>query len=210
MKQKRISKNFNLIGKWKNKGIVLASSSPRRIELLKKYNIKFKIIKHKINEKKIMGFIRSKDPRNIAQAIAFEKAKSVARGIKSGIVLGADTIVVARGKIIGKPSSIKDAIRILKFLSGTTHRVITALVFIDAGNGRTLITHEESFVTFKELDLKKIKDYIERNHVLDKAGAYAIQEGADPFIKNIKGSYYNIVGLPIEKVKEILRNWEKL
>ncbi len=195
---------------WKQSGIILASSSPRRIGLLKKHNIKFKIIRHKINEKKIMKFIKSKDPYRIAQAIAFEKAMSVACRKKSGIVLGADTIVVAGREIIGKPSSANDAIRILKVLSGTTHRVITALVFIDTGDGKTLITHDESFVTFKKLDLKQMKDYIKKNNVLDKAGAYAIQEGADPFINKIRGSYYNIVGLPIEKVKSILRNWKKL
>jgi len=190
--------------------IILASSSPRRIELLKLNNIPFSIIKHKIDEKKVVKRLKIKEPINIAQLIAFNKASSVAGNIKEGLVLGADTIVVAKGKILGKPVSGKDAIRILKILSGTTHTVITAMAFIDAKNGKKLITHELSFVTFKKINLNQIKNYIKNNHVLDKAGAYAIQEGADPFIKRIRGSYYNVVGLPMEKFKYIYKNWKKL
>jgi septum formation protein len=118
--------------------------------------------------------------------------------------------VVLGNEIIGKPSSKKDAERILGKLSGSTHKVITSVAFIDAETRKTLVTFDESFVTFDKIGLIKIRQYIRDNHVLDKAGAYAIQEGADPFIRKIRGSYNNVVGLPIEKVGKILKMWDIL
>jgi septum formation protein len=192
------------------KKLILASTSPRRRRMLKEFKIPFTLIAPHADEGKIQRGIKSKDPVVIAQVIAYEKAKSVLKKFKSGIVLGADTIVVLGNEIIGKPRSQKDAERILGKLSGSTHRVITAIAFIDAGTQKTLVTYDISYVTFDRIGISKIRSYITENHVLDKAGAYAIQDGADPFIRRIKGSYYNVVGLPIEKVRRILRLWDKL
>ena len=192
------------------KKLILASTSPRRRQILKEHNIRFTLIKPYVDEKKIKCGIKSRDPRVTANIIAYEKAKSVLKKFKKGLILGADTIVVLGNEIIGKPASKKDAERILGKLSGSTHKVITSTAFIDAETGKSLITYDESFVTFDRIGIKKIRQYIRDNHVLDKAGAYAIQEGADPFIRKIKGSYSNVVGLPIEKVKKILKMWDTL
>lgn len=189
--------------------IVLASVSPRRKILLKNFGFKFIQIKPNVDERKILNELKNKNPYKIAGILAFEKAKSVSDKIKNGIILGADTIVVLKNEIIGKPDTKKHAISILKKLSNSTHRVITAVALIDAVTFKTIIFTDTSFVSFKKLSLKDIKDYIDKNNVLDKAGAYAIQEGADPFIKEIKGSYYNVVGLPIEKLKKVLRIFVK-
>lgn len=192
------------------KKLVLASTSPRRRRMLKEFNIPFTLIKPVADEAKIQRGIKSKNPAVIAQVLAHEKARSVLKKIKRGIILGADTIVVLGNHIIGKPKSQKDAERILGKLSGSTHRVITAIALVDAETQKTLVTYDISHVTFDKIGINRIRQYIADNHVLDKAGAYAIQDDADPFIRRIKGSYYNVVGLPIEKVKNILKVWDKL
>jgi len=178
--------------------------------MLREFKIPFTLVEPHADEEKIKRSIKSKDPLVVAQIIAYEKAKSVLNKYKSGIILGADTIVVLGDEIIGKPKSQKDAERILGKLSGSTHRVITAVAFIDAQTQKTLVTYDLSYVTFDKIGIEKIRSYISKNHVLDKAGAYAIQDGADPFIRRIKGSYYNVVGLPIEKVRYILKQWDRL
>lgn len=190
--------------------IILASSSPRRRELLKKLKLKFKIIKPSIHEKKFLKKIKNNNPYTIACFLAYEKARSVAKKIKSDVILGADTIVVLKNEIIGKPKNIKDAVKILKKLSGTTHRVITGVALINSKTFNSIVFSDTSYVSFKKLRIKDILDYIKNNNVMDKAGAYAIQEGADPFIKKIKGSYDNVVGLPTEKLKKVLCFFKKL
>jgi septum formation protein len=192
------------------KKLILASTSPRRRIMLKQFRMKFTIARPSANETVLMRRVKNRDPRVIAGVLAHEKAKSVVKKFRSGIVLGADTIVVLGNEIIGKPRSQRDAERILGKLSGSTHRVITGIALIDAETGKTAVTFDVSHVTFDKIGINKIRQYIRDNHVLDKAGAYAIQEGADPFIRKIKGSYYNVVGLPIEKVKKILKNWDKM
>lgn len=189
--------------------LILASTSPRRRRMLKEFNIPFSLVKPLANEAKIQKKIKSTDPVIIAQQIAYEKAKSVQKKIKKGIILGADTIVVLGREVIGKPKNQKDAERILGKLSGSTHRVITGVAFIDAATQKTLVTSGISYVTFDRIGIDKIREYITENQVMDKAGAYAIQDGADPFISRIKGSYYNVVGLPIEKVIKILKLWDR-
>lgn len=190
--------------------IILASGSPRRKLLLKKLNLKFKIIKPFINEKKILKKINNNNPYTVACLLAFEKALSVAKKIKNRIILGADTIVVLKNEIIGKPENVDDAVKILKKLSGSTHRVITGVALINSETFNFITFSDTSYVSFKKLKIKEILNYIKNNNVMDKAGAYAIQEGADPFIKEIKGSYDNVVGLPTEKLKKVLGVFKKL
>jgi len=190
--------------------IILASGSPRRKLLLKKLNLKFKIIKPFINEKKILKKINNNNPYTVACLLAFEKALSVAKKIKNRIILGADTIVVLKNEIIGKPENVDDAVKILKKLSGSTHRVITGVALINSETFNFITFSDTSYVSFKKLKIKEILNYIKNNNVMDKAGAYAIQEGADPFIKEIKGSYDNVIGLPTEKLKKVLGVFKKL
>lgn len=192
------------------KKLVLASTSPRRHQILKQFGLKYDFIKPELDEEKAKKALKTGDPLKVACGLSLAKALSVAHKVKKGIILGSDTIVVLKGKIIGKPSSRKDAFRILRSLSLNRHRVVTAVAFIDAETGKTLVTYDESFVTFRKLTDKWIRNYVESGSVMDKAGAYAVQENSDPFIRKIEGSYYNVVGLPIEKVKKILAIWEKL
>ncbi len=192
------------------KKIILASTSPRRHQILKDFGIKFDFVKPRLDEARAAKQLNTNIPRKIACGLALAKARSVLNKVKTGIILGSDTIVVLRGRIIGKPRSKKHAFETLKALSREKHCVVTAVAFIEAQTGKTLVTYDESFVTFRHLEPEWIKNYIETNHVMDKAGAYAVQENSDPFIKKIEGSYYNVVGLPIEKVKRILKEWDKI
>lgn len=193
-----------------NKKLILASTSPRRKKILTKFGFEFEIQEPKINENKILRKLNGNKPYKVVTLLAQEKAKSVLSNFKKGTVIGADTIVVFGQEIIGKPKSKRHAVEILKKLSNSTHFVITAISLIDVETGKSVISYDTSIVTFRKLKIKQINDYINTNHILDKAGAYAIQEGADPFIKKIKGSYYNVVGFPIEKFKKILRYWDEI
>lgn len=196
--------------KKKKTEIILASTSPRRKDILTQFRIPFKIIKPHENEDAIKKSLIKATPEKVACEIAFAKARSVSGSLTKGIVIGADTIVVLKNRIIGKPIDEKDAIKILTALSKNTHRVVTAVAIIDALTSKSLVFYDTSYVTFKHMSPKFIRSYIRENHVMDKAGAYGAQENSDPFIKNIKGSYYNVVGLPIEKLTAILKNWNKI
>jgi septum formation protein len=203
--------NFKKTGREKmGKKLILASTSPRRHQILKQFGLKYDFIRPRLDEEKAKKAFKTNNPLKVACGLSLAKAASVVHKVKKGIILGSDTIVVLKGKVIGKPSSREDAFRILRSLSLNRHCVVTAIAFIDAETGKTLVTYDESFVTFKKLTAKWIRNYVETGSVMDKAGAYAVQENSDPFIRKIEGSYYNVVGLPIEKVKKILAGWEKL
>lgn len=182
--------------------IILASSSPRRKALLKKLGLKFQIIPSKIKERLPKT---SKNPKELAAKIALLKAKEVAKKIKSGIIIGADTIVVLNKRIIGKPKDYKDALRILSILSGTTQYVITGIAIIDAQTKKTKIAAVSTKVKMKKMTPEQIS-YFAKKHI-DKAGAYAVQEKGDLFIEQIEGSFSNVVGLPVEKLKQILKKF---
>ncbi|MDD5383041.1 MAG: Maf family protein [Candidatus Margulisbacteria bacterium] len=185
------------------KNIILASASPRRIELLKKIVGRFKVIPSRINEAEISAL----SPRSFAIKAAAAKAEDIAAKHKNAIVIGADTIVVLGNKIIGKPKNKKDAVRILGSLAGKTHRVITGLAVI---NTKTSIkrTHcEVTSVTMKKVKNKEIMEYVNSGRPLDKAGAYGIQEIEDVFIARIAGDYDNVVGLPVRALKKLLRSF---
>ena len=191
------------------KKIILASTSPRRHEILKQFGVNYDYLKPELDEEKAKKELGTDAPLKTACGLALAKAASVAHRVKKGLILGSDTIVILKGRVIGKPASKKEAYNILRSLSLNRHCVVTAVAFIDAATGKTLVTYDESFVTFKKIGEEWIRDYVENYNVMDKAGAYAVQENSDPFIKKIEGSYYNVVGLPIEKVKRIIKNWDK-
>ncbi len=181
--------------------IILASASPRRKKLLKKLGITFKIMPSNIEEK----MPKSISPEKLAKKLAYKKAKAVADKIKDGLVIGADTIVIVKGRIIGKPSSYQDAKRILRLLSGTTHKVITALAIIDAKTNKKLMGHETTTVKIRKIEKEEIERFA-RLH-FDKAGSYAAQEDNDALIEKIKGDFNNVVGLPIKKLKKMLKKF---
>lgn len=178
--------------------LILASKSPRRRALLKTLGIAFRVMPSHIGESS-----RAKSPRIRVQELALRKARSVARKIKEGWVLGADTLVVCGGEILGQPGSARDAYRMLYKLSGTTHTVYTGLALVDASSGRSRKSVAKSRVRMKKLPLDVLLKLSQRH--LDKAGAYAIQEKRDPIAKVVEGSYDNVVGLPRALVRQLLQ-----
>jgi len=187
--------------------LILASASPRRRQILKDFGVKYRVARHAVDEDRLERKLGKKSIYAVACGLALAKAESAAAKLKKGIVLGADTIVVLKGRLKGKPSSKAGAVKMLSQLSSHTHRVITGFALIDAATGRVIVDYEETKVTFKKIGTAWIKEYVKKNNVMDKAGAYAVQENSDPFIKSIKGSYYNVVGLPVEKVLEHLKKY---
>jgi septum formation protein len=177
--------------------VYLASKSPRRRKLLKQIGIKFKSTSVDLNE----DIREGEAPARAAMRLAGEKLDLAKRKISRGIIITADTIVVLNKNIIGKPSDKKDAIRLLKLLSGNTHRVYTGYAVYNTDNSKLVIDFEKTAVTFKELPGKMIKDYVNTGSPMDKAGAYGIQDDfGSVFVKKINGCYYNVVGLPIPKL----------
>jgi septum formation protein len=176
--------------------LVLASQSPRRSELLRSAGIAFRAQAANINETVRAGEM----PEAYVRRLAREKAES----IPGELVLGADTVVVVDGEILGKPVDAGDAARMLRLLSGRRHEVITGICV----KGRELIVdHEITAVVFAPLTEKEIQDYVATGEPMDKAGAYAIQGWASRFVKRIEGSYSNVVGLPVATVYRHLRSF---
>jgi septum formation protein len=182
------------------KKIILASASPRRRELLRQIGLNFEVIPSEIEE----DIIRGEEPRNHVLRLARLKAKEVGRRQNSAIVVGADTVVVLDGRILGKPESEKEAFDMLTLLSGREHRVLTGFCVLDTSNGTEQCEAVESWVRFKSLSPEEIKGYIKTREPMDKAGAYAVQGKGSYMIQEIKGSYTNVVGLPLCELVEVL------
>lgn len=181
--------------------IILASTSPRRRDLLRQMGIDFEVVAPEADETVIDGAI----PEGLAAELAARKAQSVAHMFPDAIIIGADTIVAsADGEIIGKPADAEDAKRILRKLSGSTHSVITGLCLLDTVTGREDIAAEETLVTMRKMTEEEIENYVSSGEALGKAGAYAIQETGDVYVNRIQGSFNNVVGLPTEKLEEML------
>jgi nucleoside triphosphate pyrophosphatase len=181
--------------------IYLASSSPRRKKLLQQLNIPFKVITVNLDEK----IKKYESPVKNVKRLSVEKLEIAKKIIKKGIIITADTIVVLDGKIIGKPKDKKDAERILKKLSGRTHKVYTGFSIYNSVNKKMITEYERTFVKFRRLNKKEIVEYISTGSPMDKAGAYGIQEefGA-VFVEGINGCYNNVVGLPLTKIYKSL------
>ncbi len=179
--------------------LILASASPRRVEILKSIIANFEVIPADIDEEPIINQDVNKE--DLCVSLALKKAQAVFEKF-GNIALGADTLVFLDKKILGKPRSKEQAFKTLKQLSGKTHAVITGVALVSAQ--RTITDYDQSFVTFPNLDERDILDYIEKYKPYDKAGAYGIQEIKDIWDIKYTGSYTNILGLPAEKVKQML------
>ena len=183
---------------------LLASTSPRRKELFKQIVEDFEIASPHFDEESI----QIKNPKKLVETLAKGKANAVFEKSKGDwCVLGADTMVVLNKEVIGKPKNLEDAVKIIKKLSGKMHKAITGVsIMVRQDDIETSYTFSiTSKVFFNEITKLEIEKYVKNNKVLDKAGAYAIQEGAGKFIKKIEGSFHNIVGLPIAEVYQILK-----
>ena len=181
--------------------LVLASASPRRQELLRNAGIPFTVQPADINETPLAG----ESPRDCAERLAREKALAVWQSRSQDYVLGADTIVVVDGAILGKPRDRDDALRMLRLLSGRTHVVITGVCLVGPVSSNIQIAAEITFVTMCEVTDDEIRDYVATGEPMDKAGAYAIQGIASRWIPRIEGDYSNVVGLPVALVYAMLR-----
>jgi septum formation protein len=185
-----------------NSTLILASSSPRRQELLRQAGIPFQVHAADINEDQIAG----EDPREYAMRLAREKAQAVAAHYSQSYILGADTIVVVHGEVLGKPKDHADAKRMLRMLSARVHEVITAVSLV-APDARAETRACTTKVYFRELTEDEIQQYVASGEPMDKAGAYAIQGGASRWTDRIEGEWSNVVGLPLSLVTDLLRTY---
>ena len=185
-----------------NLPIYLASKSPRRRKLLKQINLNFKSFTVDMEEKIKPG----EKPSVSVKRLSKEKLEIARQKVIHGIIITADTIVVLKGKVIGKPKDKKEAKRFLTKLSGKVHTVYTGFSIYNSENKMLLTDYEKTFVEFRKLTSKEIDDYIKSGSPMDKAGAYGIQDDFGAvFIKKINGCYYNVVGLPLTKVYQTLK-----
>lgn len=179
--------------------LILASQSPRRLELLKQITDQFEVIPSSIEEKIDYGLRPEENVRILARA----KSESVAKNYPDCWVIGADTLVTLHQEILGKPVDIPDAHRMLRRLSGKEHRVATGICV--ASPGKTLDKAVTSKVRFKALTEEEIINYVQTGEPMDKAGAYAIQGKGSFMVRDFSDSITNIIGLPIDELKELLR-----
>ncbi len=184
--------------------LILASASPRRSELLKQLGVEFSVVPSDAEELHNQELTA----REICQVNAYRKARAVAKKHPDALVLGADTLVYLETTLLGKPASVDEAYRMLEQLQGRTHQVVTAICLIHQRNHRQSVFAETTDVTFRPLDSVQIQRYLIQINPLDKAGAYAIQEKGDLIVEKISGSYTNVVGLPVEKLREELSAWD--
>jgi|SRR5580704_13281657 septum formation protein len=188
--------------------LILASASPRRQELLRNAGIPFVVEPADINETPLAREL----PRECAERLAREKALAVFQRRPTDYVLGADTIVVAEGAMLGKPRGAADAARMLRLLSGRMHEVITGVCVVGpvasgqgSGVSESKTSSQTTLVTMCALSNDEIRDYVATGEPMDKAGAYAIQGMASRWIPRIDGDYSNVVGLPVAMVYAMLR-----
>lgn len=185
------------------KKIILASSSPRRRDILTKMGLEFEIIPSDFEENlESLDFAYEK-----IEELAYNKAKSVAVSIEiPALVIGADTVVILDEKILGKPKDETEACQMLQALSGNKHSVVTSICIIDSVSSEKKILSTTSFVEFNVLSDDLIKNYIKNYNPLDKAGSYGIQELPEGFIANIEGSYENIIGLCSQSLETLVNS----
>jgi septum formation protein len=177
------------------KPIILASRSPRRIHLLHQIGLSFTVQESGVDEHISDGIA----PEEVVRRLSLEKASRVAERLHDGIVIGADTIVVLDGKILGKPSSKGEAISMLSKLGGKTHTVFTGFAMIDVAK-KSYVDYEKTEVTFRRLSIEEIECYVESGSPMDKAGAYGIQDDYGAvFVERINGCFYTVVGFPLSK-----------
>jgi septum formation protein len=179
--------------------LVLASASPRRAEILRASGWPFAVAAANIDEAARDG----EAAIEYVERLACEKAEAVAEGRASGLVLGADTVVVVDGRVLGKPADEEDARRMLKSLGGRWHDVLSGVALVRAETNEVLVAHELTRVRFASLSDAEIDWYVSTGETQDKAGAYAIQGRAALFIEEIEGDYWNVVGLPVRLVYKL-------
>ena len=183
--------------------LILASASPRRVELLRQLKLEFEVVPSDAEE----VFDEYLSPLELCQLNAHRKARVVAKKIPDALVLGADTLVFLDRKIFGKPADKTEAKKMLLQLQGRTHQVVTGVSLIHLRAHDEKIFAVSTDVFFRPLTAGQIDEYLSKINPLDKAGAYAIQENGELIVSEISGSFSNVVGLPIERVESELAGW---
>lgn len=187
------------------KKIILASASPRRSELMIQAGFEFEI---KVSHKE--ECYQSQEPDEIVKELALLKAEDIAEQAEdvNTIVIGADTVVASEGKILGKPKSKEDAFAMIQGLQGKKHQVYTgtAIIIFDENGNKRIVNHAvRTDVFVNAMTENEILDYMENENVMDKAGAYGIQGRFAIYIEKIEGDYYNVMGLPISYIYQVLK-----
>lgn len=188
--------------KIKNKQIILASKSPRRKELLNGIGLKFIVHASSFEEKN-----KHLSPEELVLHNAIGKAQDIARHYKNAIIIGVDTVGAYQNHILNKPKNKEDAKRLLRIISNTTHKVVSGISVMDADTKKTITAVETTFVTMDRLEESDIEAYINSGEGEDKAASYAIQGIGALFVKKIEGDYFNVVGLPIYRLRKILNKF---
>lgn len=184
--------------------IILASASPRRRELLAQGGIPFTVIPSQAEEK-----ITTEQPGQAVEELSYLKCSDIyEKSLGDVLVIGADTVVASEGKILGKPSSQKDAVKMLQSLQGREHEVYTGVTIMarEGNENRKKTFHEKTKVVFYPMSDEEIRSYVNTGELMDKAGAYGIQGKSAVFIKKISGDYNNVVGLPLARLYQELKN----
>lgn len=178
--------------------IVLASASPRRQEILRQVGVAFTVIPSGVDEQ----IDSALSPGDLVESLALAKAEDVARRHPDRLVLGADTVVVLDGQVLGKPRDRQEAISMLERLSGRDHQVFTGVAVV--GQGRRQVEHEATLVRFRALTRAELERYVDSGEPMDKAGAYAVQGLGALLVSGVFGDYFSVVGLPICRTVRIL------
>lgn len=189
------------------KRIVLASTSPRRSALLGQIGIPFEVVAPDVDES---GYSFEIDPAGTAERLALDKARSVAGRVRvrDDLILGADTVVLFEGQILGKPRDAGDACAMLCRLTGHAHRVLTAFALLEAGTNRAVTAHEWTTVYMRDCSDDEIRAYVDTGEPLDKAGSYGAHALGAALITRVEGCFYNVIGLPLARLLESLRTFE--
>lgn len=186
--------------------VILASASPRRCELLRQLGVAFEVIPSSAHESESEHL----SPGELCSLNAYRKARLVSKHHPDALVIGMDTVVALGPKVLGKPRDMNEAFGMMRQLQGQTHRVCTGVCLIHLRSHKQKIFFEQTTVTFRPLNDEQIQSYYRFVNPLDKAGAYAIQERGDEIVAQVKGSYSNVVGLPVERLQSELSDFESI
>ena len=187
--------------------LVLASSSPRRAEVLRNAGFVFEVRPADVDETRQPHEAAEDYVRRVAQAKAHAVADSARAAGERAIVIAADTVVLAEGQILGKPKNAEDARRMLRLFNGKTHEVLTALCVINIPAAKEALHVEKTRVEFLKMSAEEIEDYIQTGEPFDKAGAYGIQGIAGRFATRVEGCYFNVLGLPLSRLWTTLQSF---
>lgn len=183
--------------------LILASASPRREEILKKLNLKFTVVPSKIDESKFVNLA----PEKMVRELALAKARDVSQLVEDTIIIAADTVILNKREVLGKPESNEDAAEMLKKLSNGKHTVLTGVAVCSLFDGQEVTEVDKTDVFMSDMSGEDIKKYIETGEPMGKSGSYAVQGLGSIFVERIEGSYFTVMGLPIHKLAKILADF---